>query len=206
MVQGEYMENLLSIKKKSFFPGLTLLLAGFLAGMLIPNFIYRFSWKQQAFSAVYLLETYGKTEAGGIDYLLQILWMRGGIFFLSLICGFTVFGVPMAFMAMLFTGIGLGIVFSMSILQFGLTGGAVAVALLFPHYLIYLPLWDSVYQMVYRESMGIWRNHGIFPQKVSAYLLKVLLYTALYGVGILLEWRVNPWILNKILDFSKFFE
>ena len=73
MVQGEYMENLLSIKKKSFFPGLTLLLAGFLAGMLIPNFIYRFSWKQQAFSAVYLLETYGKTEAGGIDYLLQIL-------------------------------------------------------------------------------------------------------------------------------------
>ncbi len=76
----------------------------------------------------------------------------------------------------------------------------------FSHYLIYLPLWDSVYQMVYRESMGIWRNHGIFPQKVSAYLLKVLLYTALYGVGILLEWRVNPWILNKILDFSKFFE
>ena len=186
------MENLLSIKKKSFFPGLTLLLAGFLAGMLIPNFIYRFSWKQQAFSAVYLLETYGKTEAGGIDYLLQILWMRGGIFFLSLICGFTVFGVPMAIMAMFFTGIGLGIVFSMSIL--------------FPHYLIYLQLWDSVYQMVYRESMGIWRNHGIFPQKVSAYLLKVLLYTALYGAGILLEWRVNPWILNKILDFSKFFE
>ena len=154
MVQGEYMENLLSIKKKSFFPGLTLLLAGFLAGMLIPNFIYRFSWKQQAFSAVYLLETYGKTEAGGIDYLLQILWMRGGIFFLSLICGFTVFGVPMAIMAMLFTGIGLGIVFSMSILQFGLTGGAVAVALLFPHYLIYLPLWDSVYQMV----QGIYGN------------------------------------------------
>ena len=154
MVQGEYMENLLSIKKKSFFPGLTLLLAGFLAGMLIPNFIYRFSWKQQAFSAVYLLEIYGKTEAGGIDYLLQILWMRGGIFFLSLICGFTVFGVPMAIMAMFFTGIGLGIVFSMSILQFGLTGGAVAVALLFPHYLIYLPLWDSVYQMVYRGIYG----------------------------------------------------
>ncbi len=98
------MENLLSIKKKSFFPGLTLLLAGFLAGMLIPNFIYRFSWKQQAFSAVYLFgNLWEKTEAGGIDYLLQILWMRGGIFFfLSLICGFTVFGVPMAIMAMLF--------------------------------------------------------------------------------------------------------
>ena len=205
MVQGEYMETVLSTKIKNFFPGLALLMAGFLAGLLIPNFIYRFSWKQQAFSAIYLLTAYGKTGAEGTDYLLKIIWMRGSFFFLSLLCGFTVFGVPIAVGTMLFTGLELGMVFSMSILQFGLTGGAVAAALLFPQYLIYLPLWNVVYQMIYRESMGIWRNHGIFPRKVSDYLLKVFLYTMLYGVGIFLEWRVNPWILNKILDFSKFF-
>lgn len=205
MVQGEYMETVLSTKIKNFFPGLALLMAGFLAGLLIPNFIYRFSWKQQAFSAIYLLTAYGKTGAEGTDYLLKIIWMRGSFFFLSLLCGFTVFGVPIAVGAMLFTGLELGMVFSMSILQFGLTGGAVAAALLFPQYLIYLPLWNVVYQMIYRESMGIWRNHGIFPRKVSDYLLKVFLYTMVYGVGIFLEWRVNPWILNKILDFSKFF-
>ena len=180
-------------------------MAGFLAGLLIPNFIYCFSWKQQAFSAIYLLTAYGKTGAEGTDYLLKIIWMRGSFFFLSLLCGFTVFGVPIAVGTMLFTGLELGMVFSMSILQFGLTGGAVAAALLFPQYLIYLPLWNVVYQMIYRESMGIWRNHGIFPRKVSDYFLKVFLYTMLYGVGIFLEWRVNPWILNKILDFSKFF-
>ena len=205
MVQGEYMETVLSTKIKNFFPGLALLMAGFLAGLLIPNFIYCFSWKQQAFSAIYLLTAYGKTGAEGTDYLLKIIWMRGGFFFLSLLCGFTVFGVPIAVGAMLFTGLELGMVFSMSILQFGLTGGVVAAALLFPQYLIYLPLWNVVYQMIYRESMGIWRNHGIFPRKVSDYFLKVFLYTILYGVGIFLEWRVNPWILNKILDFSKFF-
>ena len=205
MVQGEYMETVLSTKIKNSFPGLALLMAGFLAGLLIPNFIYHFSWKQQAFSAIYLLTAYGKTGAEGTDYLLKIIWMRGSFFFLSLLCGFTVFGVPIAVGAMLFTGLELGMVFSISILQFGLTGGAVAAALLFPQYLIYLPLWNVVYQMIYRESMGIWRNHGIFPRKVSDYLLKVFLYTMLYGVGIFLEWRVNPWILNKILDFSKFF-
>lgn len=205
MVQGEYMETVLSTKIKNSFPGLALLMAGFLAGLLIPNFIYRFSWKQQAFSAIYLLTAYGKTGAEGTDYLLKIIWMRGSFFFLSLLCGFTVFGVPIAVGTMLFTGLELGMVFSMSILQFGLTGGAVAAALLFPQYLIYLPLWNVVYQMIYRESMGIWRNHGIFPRKVSDYFLKVFLYTMLYGVGIFLEWRVNPWILNKILDFSKFF-
>lgn len=205
MVQGEYMETVLSTKIKNSFPGLALLMAGFLAGLLIPNFIYCFSWKQQAFSAIYLLTAYGKTGAEGTDYLLKIIWMRGSFFFLSLLCGFTVFGVPIAVGAMLFTGLELGMVFSMSILQFGLTGGAVAATLLFPQYLIYLPLWNVVYQMIYRESMGIWRNHGIFPRKVSDYFLKVFLYTMLYGVGIFLEWRVNPWILNKILDFSKFF-
>ena len=205
MVQGEYMENVLSIKTKSFFPGLALLLAGFLAGMLIPNFIYRFSWKQQAFSAVYLLTAYGKTTVGGQEYLLQLIRIRGGFFFLSLLCGFTVFGVPIAVASMIFTGLGLGMVFSMSILEFGLTGGAVALGLLLPHYLIYLPVWNGLYQMVYKESMGIWRNHGIFPQKVSNYFLQAILYTGLYSVGIFLEWRINPWILGKILDFANFF-
>ena len=190
MVQGEYMENLLSIKKKSFFPGLTLLLAGFLAGMLIPNFIYRFSWKQQAFSAVYLLETYGKTEAGGIDYLLQILWMRGGIFFLSLICGFTVFGVPMAIMAMLFTGIGLGIVFSMSILQFGLTGGAVAVALLFPHYLIYLGMLS--YLAAEARKVGEDKN----KKRMVAMILILTFF-----VGILSESILSKIFLKNFLQY-----
>ena len=115
MVQGEYMETVLSTKIKNFFPGLALLMAGFLAGLLIPNFIYCFSWKQQAFSAIYLLTAYGKTGAEGTDYLLKIIWMRGSFFFLSLLCGFTVFGVPIAVGAMLFTGLELGMVFSMSI-------------------------------------------------------------------------------------------
>lgn len=204
MVQGEYMENVLSTKIRSSFPGFALLLAGFWAGMMIPNCIYRFSWKQQAFSAIYLLAAYGKTEGGGADYLWQLLWMRGGAFFLSLLCGFTVFGVPIAVLAMLFTGLGLGMVFSMSILQFGLAGGIVAAGLLFPHYLIYIPLWNAVYQMIYKESMGIWRNHGIFPKKVRDYFIKAFLYTICYGIGILLEWYVNPWILGRILDFANF--
>ena len=69
MVQGEAMEKLLCIKTKTTFPGMALLLFGFLAGMIIPNLVYRFTWKQQAFSAVYLLGTYGRTAAYGKEYL-----------------------------------------------------------------------------------------------------------------------------------------
>ena len=63
MVQGEAMEKLFCIKTKNAFPGTALLLFGFLAGMIIPTLASRFTWKQQAFSAVYLLGTYGRTDA-----------------------------------------------------------------------------------------------------------------------------------------------
>ena len=115
------------------------------------------------------------------------------------------FGVPLAVLSMIFTGLGLGMVFVMSILQFGLAGGAVAAGLLLPQYLIYIPVWMKVYGMVYKESRAIWRNHGIFPGKVSSYFLNSLLWTAIFGLGILLEWYINPWILRQILGFINFF-
>ena len=94
MVQGEAMEKLLCIKTKTTFPGMALLLFGFLAGMIIPNLVYRFTWKQQAFSAVYLLGTYGRTAAYGKEYLYQIIGMRGGMFLLTLLRIYSVCGAP----------------------------------------------------------------------------------------------------------------
>lgn len=80
-----------------------------------------------------------------------------------------------------------------------------AAGLLLPQYLIYIPVWMKVYGMVYKESRAIWRNHGIFPGKVSSYFLNSLLWTAIFGLGILLEWYINPWILRQILGFINFF-
>lgn len=205
MVQGEAMGKLFKNKTKTAFSGIVLLLLGFFVGMVIPNLAYRFTWKQQAFGAMYLLHTYGRTAAYGKEYLYQIITMRGGWFFLTLLCGFTVFGVPLAVLSMIFTGVGLGMAFSMSILQFGLTGGAVAAALLLPQYIIYIPVWIEAYGMVYKESQGIWRNRGIFPGKVSHYLLNSLLWTLFFGIGIFLEWYINPWLLRQILRLVNFF-
>ena len=70
----------------------------------------------------------------------------------------------MAIMAMFFTGIGLGIVFSMSILQFGLTGGAVAVVLLSALSDLSAVMGFSVSDGL-QESMESWRNHGFSTRK-----------------------------------------
>ena len=206
MVQGEAMKKIRSdsIKKKKL-PLLPLFLGGFLAGLLIPNLSYRFLWKQKAFEAVYLLELFGTGSISGTEYLLQILQLRGSRMILLMICGFTVFGVPAAVITGIGAGILLGAFLAMSILEFGLAGGAVGLAFLFPQYLIYFPVLFAVLEMTYEESLRMWKNHGIFPAKVSGYLGHSLLYLAVYAGGMLLECYVNPWIMEKILGILNFF-
>ena len=191
--------------KKSNFPGTALFLGGFLTGMLIPNLSYRFLWKQQAFSAVYLLSVFSKNAISGTEYLYQILQMRGIPFFLCILCSFTVFGVPLAVGMMLLTGVKLGMILSMSILEFGLAGGVVSLGLLFPQYLFYLPVIFKVLELAYQESLGIWKNHGIFPRKIKSFLLQTVMYTMIYGIGIVLEWYINPWIVRQITRMINFF-
>lgn len=198
---GKISEN----RRRGNFPGMLLLLTGFLVGMLIPNLSYRFLWKQQAFSAVYLLSIFGKQAVSTGEYLGQIFQMRSGPIFLILLCGFTVFGVPVAVAAMLLIGIEIGMVFAMSVLEFGLAGGAVALGLLFPQYVLYFPALFGILELVYKESLGIWRNHGVFPRKVRDFLGKAILYTVFYGTGIFLEWYINPWILRQITKLINFF-
>lgn len=206
MVQGEAMKKIqLDSMKKKKLPLFPLFLGGFLAGLLIPNLSYRFLWKQKAFEAVYLLELFGNSSFSGTDYLLQILQVRGSKMVLLMLCGFTVFGVPVAVLTGISVGILLGAFLAMSILEFGLAGGAVGIAFLFPQYLIYFPVLFAVLEMAYEESLKMWKNHGIFPTKVSVYLVHSLLYLAFYAVGMLLECFVNPWIMEKILGILNLF-
>lgn len=206
MVQGEKMEKKrIRIRRKGGLPVLALFLTGFLAGVVLPNLAFKLGWKQQAFASAYLLGTFGKQSVSGMEYLLEILQMRGGYFLLCILCGFTVFGVPLAVLGMLGAGAGIGALLSMSVLQFGLAGGAVGAGLLFPQYLVYIPVLFVVMDMVYQESMGMWRNRGIFPQKISGFALESLLCAAIYFGGMLLECYVNPWVVEKIMDRINFF-
>lgn len=208
LVQGEYMENeevVCKLRKKHFFPGGILFFAGFLAGMLIPNLGYRFQWKQQAFSAIYLLEMFGRQVTANGEYLAQIIQMRAGIYLLVFLCGFTVFGVPVAVLGMIFVGMGLGMVFAMSILQFGLAGLMVALGLLMPQYVFYLPVLWFLFGMVYEISLESWQSHSLFSKKTGEFLRKMLGYTFFYAIGIVVEWCINPWLLNELFEILNFF-
>ena len=121
------------------FPALILFLFGFLAGNLIPNIIWKAKWQQKTWASVYFLSTFAGKNTGNIEYLKEILKYRGVFYLLNIICGFSVFGAPLAVIMLLGSGLYAGMIMTVSILEFGFAGGVIGMGLLLPQYLFYIP-------------------------------------------------------------------
>lgn len=206
MVQGEIMK----IKKWNFrifegFQGGVLFLLGFLVGTVLPNLLWKMQWKQETVHVFYLLGAFAGEDVSGKEYFLQVLAQRGGWLFICMLCGFSVFGVPVSVLTMLGEGIKTGAILSMSILQFGFVGGAAGLALLFPHEIVYLIVFFYFMRQVYNLSLNCWKGRGLFPQGISGYCLGFLRWGILYMGGILLEIYVNPWFVKETVKFLDFF-
>ena len=205
LVQGEAMRQMEIIKKKTGFPAMILFLCGFLAGNLIPNILWKIKWQQKTLAGIYFLSTFTAGHISGTEYLKEIIKIRGSLFILSVLCGFSIFGAPLAVAGILLLGFLTGAVAAMSILQFGFTGGLIGAGLLLPQYLLYIPAWMYLMAQVWELSMGIWRNKGLFPGRCRRYLVSAGISLLIYSAGILSECYINPWITEKLLSFVDFF-
>ena len=105
------------------FPSEILFLTGFLTGTILPNMIWKMEWKQKTLASFYLIRNFAEKDISGGAYFGEILRRRGGFFLLLILCGFTVFGVPLSVVYMLILGLETGMVLAMSVLEFGLYGG-----------------------------------------------------------------------------------
>ena len=200
----------MKIKKWKFrifegFQGGFLFLLGFLVGTVLPNLLWKMQWKQETVHVFYLLGAFAGEDVSGKEYFLQVLAQRGGWLFICMLCGFSVFGVPVSVLTMLGEGIKTGAILSMSILQFGFVGGAAVLALLFPHEIVYLIVFFYFMRQVYNLSLNCWKGRGLFPQGISGYCLGFLRWGILYMGGILLEIYVNPWFVKETVKFLDFF-
>ena len=104
-----------------------------------------------------------------------------------------------------FLGAYIGAVMSVSILQFGFAGGLIGLGLLLPQYLFYIPASLYLMRQVWEMSAGIWRNKGLFPERIGVYLLRSSAACGIYLIGILAECCLNPWIVEKLLSYIKIF-
>ena len=93
-------------------------------------------------------------NTGNIEYLKEILKYRGVFYLLNIICGFSVFGAPLAVITLLGSGLYAGMIMTVSILEFGFAGGVIGMGLLLPQYLFYIPVW-----------LILWNRNGRYHQK-----------------------------------------
>ena len=199
IVQGEGMKKRFEIYKKGCLPAGWIFVAGFLIGSFLPNLMWKMEWNQKTAASFYLLGAFADKTSGDGGYLWQVFRMRGSFFLLAAFCGVSVFGVPLAVTGSLLMGIEMGALLAMSVLQFGLQGGVVGAGLLFPQYLIYLPCLFFLMKRVSAQSLDIWRSHGLFPKRVSDYVIHVCLCGAVYAVGIFLEAYCNPIVVETLI-------
>ncbi|MCD8154127.1 MAG: stage II sporulation protein M [Clostridiales bacterium] len=192
--------------KKGSFPSGALFLAGFLTGVILPNLLWKLKWQQKMTASFYLLSRFSVEETEGWGCFLETLRMRGGLFLLCVMCGLTVFGVPLAVTGMLTAGVYTGALFSMCVLQFGLAGGAAGLSLLFPQGVVYLPVFACLAGFVYRNSMYLWKGNSSLQVKGGRYVTGCGVLFLLFLGGVWLEAFVNPRIVRLFFDIlQKYF-
>ena len=203
LIRGEAMNREIGVYERKKYPGQFLFGMGFLIGVILPNFIYRTQWRQSTASSMYLMGIFSGDNSA--EYFWQVLKMRGGIFLLAACSGVTIFGMPLAIMGMLAGGVLIGMLLTVSVLQFGLNGGLIGAGLLFPQYLLYLPCMFIGLEQIYSCSKRLWKNRSFSAGQITGYLLRMLFCAALCLAGILLEVYCNPKITEILIKNLKIF-
>ena len=183
--------------KKTYFPAVWIYSGSFLLGILIPNIIWKTAWNQKAAASIYLLSIFAGKDLEDQKYFIQVLKMRASIFILAALCGITVFRVVIAIAGLLGSGLLLGMVLTMSVLEFGIPGCAVGIGLVFPQYIFYIPCMLLLFTEIYRQSLETWKNQGRMSADITGYTGRILLCGLGYSLGILLEIYCNP----KVMEF-----
>ena len=94
LVQGEDMKKRLELYRRGSLPVYWLFFFGFLAGVVIPNVMWKYEWHQKTAASLYLLAAFADNSLDKGEYFLQVLKMRGSVFLISALCGVSVFGAP----------------------------------------------------------------------------------------------------------------
>ena len=141
----------------------------------------------------------------GVIFLLFALGLEFSFKKIVKVGGSAIIAACTIIFCMILLGIGMGMLMTMSILQFGFHGGLIGIGLMFPQFIIYVPCFFAVSKNVYEYSMRIWKNHSSFSGQVSTYIVKMLICAVVLCAGILSEVYCNPVIMKILIQNLKIF-
>ena len=112
-----------------------LFVAGFVLGVALPNLLWKTELEESGLPGLYLLTRVSQGIPAEPEYFFYILKTRGAVYLLTMLCGLSVFGLPVSVVSCVWMGFLMGAVLTVSLLEFGVRGMFLAVALFLPQYL-----------------------------------------------------------------------
>ncbi len=190
-----------------FTPGFFLILfwAAFGAGVLGMNLLWEACFQQGSLMGLFLLfrSVRGDWEPG--KYFWYVLKYRCGWLLVCMLASSSVWGLLVSFLSVALPGFLLGMLVTLSILEFGILGLAGGAALVFPQILCYFPAVIWLMSGLARKSSGYLKKNGRFSKSPGTDRRFLTGCIFLYLAGVLLESFVNPMVLEFVLSHMGFF-
>ena len=183
-----------------------LFVAGFVLGVALPNLLWKTELEESGLPGLYLLTRVSQGIPAEPEYFFYILKTRGAVYLLTMLCGLSVFGLPVSVVSCVWMGFLMGAVLTVSLLEFGVRGMFLAVVLFLPQYLVYVPVSLALYRRSFQSSLSYWkiqrlsqqdrRGYGIFCAWAAVFLLG----------GMALEGYLNPVLIQVVIKKMQFFQ
>lgn len=160
------------------------LLLGFVSGILYANFFSIEYMKETGIFSDFFLEQYKVSGIDSQEYFLYLLRMRSMCFGILALLSGTKANKVSYLLFILWTGFGIGMIFTAAAMKQGLCGIVFCILALTPHIIFYAGAF----------FIAIW--HLFIVQKKQWELRQVAVVIVLFIAGILLESYVNPVIMQ----------
>lgn len=182
-----------------------LFVLGFVLGVVLPNFLWKTELEANGLPGLYLLTRVSQGMPANPEYFIYVIKTRGAVYAMCMLCGLSVFGLPVSVVASVWMGFLMGAVLTVSLLEFGVEGMFLAGILFFPQYVVYVPASLALYRRSFQLSLRCWKNQRGSAQERREYGIFCVCVGALLLVGMFLESYVNPVLIEKVMDKLHFF-
>lgn len=190
---------------KRRIPFLFLYILGFVTGILIPCFLWKYEIALMKSTSIYFLASLETSTAAGWEYFREIAGLLGIYWILWVLSGFSIFGIPLSILTVIWEGWMAGAIVTMCILHFGILGGVWGCLLLVPQYLIYVPISLLLCEEIIKVCGFSWKNRRITGRELRNYGISALLLSFGMMFGIFLEAFANPLLLGFFVQRWKLF-
>lgn len=182
-----------------------LFVLGFVLGVALPNVLWKTELKANGLPGLYLLTRVSQGLPANPEYFIYVIRTRGAVYGLCMLCGLSVFGLPVSIVAAVWMGFLMGAVLTVALLEFGVEGMFLVGALFFPQYFVYVPASLALYKRSCWMSFKSWKNQRASSQERREYGIFCAWIGLLLLAGMFLESYVNPVLIDRIMDKLHFF-